>query len=198
MPTDPDSAEALEKLFWSIFERSTNAIALLDEHGVIVEVNSAMGKLLGVSREDTVGQPLDRFLAPEERQGVDADWRAQLEAEDWTGERHLIRGDGSRLYVKFAARASEVGGRLIEVVVFLGVSFEEESEQPAQPGELTSRERHVLSLVALGNTSLQIAEQLVISADTVRDHVRDAMAKTAARTRAQLIAIALADRYLGG
>jgi PAS domain S-box-containing protein len=198
MPREQGSAEAWEKLFWSVFERSTNAILLLDDHRVIAEVNAAMCKLLGVSHEDIVRQRLDRFLAADERQEVDAEWRSHLEAEDVTGERHLIRADGSRLYLKFAAHAGEVGGRLIEVVVFLGASFEEEPEQPAQQGELTARERDVLSLVALGNTSLQIADQLVISPESVHTHVRDAMAKTGARTRAQLVAIALADRHLGG
>ena len=53
-----------------------------------------------------------------------------------------------------------------------------------------------MSLVALGNTSLQIAEQLVISPETVRTHVRNAMAKTGARTRAQLVAMALTDRHM--
>ena len=43
---------------------------------------------------------------------------------------------------------------------------------------------------------LQIAEQLVISPETVRTHVRNAMAKTGARTRAQLVAMALTDRHM--
>jgi DNA-binding CsgD family transcriptional regulator len=56
----------------------------------------------------------------------------------------------------------------------------------------------VLALVALGHTSAQIAEQLVISSETVRTHVQHAMAKTGARTRAQLVAMVLTDRHIEG
>ena len=36
----------------------------------------------------------------------------------------------------------------------------------------------------------------ILSHETVRTHVRDAMGKVGARTRAQLVAVALADRHL--
>jgi DNA-binding CsgD family transcriptional regulator len=47
-------------------------------------------------------------------------------------------------------------------------------------------------LLTLGLTSGEIAERLSISVTTVRTHVRNAMAKTGAKTRAQLVATALA------
>jgi DNA-binding CsgD family transcriptional regulator len=118
---------------------------------------------------------------------------------DWVCERTLFRVDGSRVHGHYAARTGEVSGRRVAVVVWLGVDSEPDEEEPApiaQLGALTPREREVLSLVALGHTSAQIAEELVISTQTVRTHVRNAMAKTGARTRAQLVAMALADRHL--
>jgi len=45
---------------------------------------------------------------------------------------------------------------------------------------------------------VEIAEHLVISKETVRTHVRNAMGKTGAKTRAQLVALALTDRALAG
>ncbi|HUE27766.1 MAG TPA: response regulator transcription factor [Solirubrobacteraceae bacterium] len=64
---------------------------------------------------------------------------------------------------------------------------------PAYPehfDELTSRERHIVSLVALGLTNGEIAERLVISPATVKTHVSRAMLKLHARDRAKLVALA--------
>ena len=47
--------------------------------------------------------------------------------------------------------------------------------------------------VALGDTSPEIASRLGISHETVRTHVRNAMGKSGARSRAHLVAKALAE-----
>jgi DNA-binding NarL/FixJ family response regulator len=49
----------------------------------------------------------------------------------------------------------------------------------------------VVTLIALGRETGQIAEELHISGETVRTHVRNAMSKLCAHTRAQLVAVAL-------
>jgi DNA-binding CsgD family transcriptional regulator len=48
-------------------------------------------------------------------------------------------------------------------------------------------------LVALGMTGREIAAELHIAHHTVRTHLRNAMLKTGARSRAHLVAKALAD-----
>jgi DNA-binding NarL/FixJ family response regulator len=60
----------------------------------------------------------------------------------------------------------------------------------APPG-LTQREREILRLLADGRTNEEIGRQLSISAETVRTHVRNAMAKLDAGTRTQAVASAL-------
>ena len=57
--------------------------------------------------------------------------------------------------------------------------------------KLTPRERDTLRLLADGNTNEQIGKQLFISPETVRTHVRKAMAKLDADTRTQAVATAL-------
>ena len=49
--------------------------------------------------------------------------------------------------------------------------------------------------VAEGANSRQIADELYLSPATVRTHVRNAMFKTRAHTRAQLVAIVLSDGF---
>ena len=56
---------------------------------------------------------------------------------------------------------------------------------------LSAREREVLSLLAEGLTGEDIAERLVLSPETVRTHVRNAMRKLDAKTRVHALAVAL-------
>jgi len=57
--------------------------------------------------------------------------------------------------------------------------------------DLTAREKEVVTLLADGLTGEEIAVQLSLSAETVRTHIRNAMQRVNAHTRAHLIAIAV-------
>jgi DNA-binding CsgD family transcriptional regulator len=77
--------------------------------------------------------------------------------------------------------------------------------EPAEPAEiaplimrayqLTERERTVTALVCQGLSTNRIAERLAISPHTVRDHVKAVFAKTAARSRGELMARLFTDHY---
>jgi DNA-binding NarL/FixJ family response regulator len=56
---------------------------------------------------------------------------------------------------------------------------------------LSSRESEILSLLAQGLTGEQIAKRLVLSPETVRTHIRNAMEKLGARTRTEAVVKAL-------
>lgn len=62
---------------------------------------------------------------------------------------------------------------------------------------LTPREREVLGLLADGLTGEEAAKRLYLSPETIRTHVRNAMDKLGAKTRAHAITIALRDGQLG-
>jgi DNA-binding CsgD family transcriptional regulator len=57
--------------------------------------------------------------------------------------------------------------------------------------QLTEREREVMTLVASGLQSGDMAERLFLSPETVKSHVHNAMGKLGAHTRAHAVAIAL-------
>jgi DNA-binding CsgD family transcriptional regulator len=196
MPEAHAGAEDWEPLFWTVFERSTNPVALLDEQRVVVAINDAACGLIGVSRDELVGASADGFVASQELVNGDAEWDAFWAAGAWHNERIVVGAGGARLRFQFAARTGNVGGVPVAVIVCTGVEPEDEPGPDEQLGELTPREREIVTLVALGNTSMQIAGHLVISHETVRTHVRNAMAKTGAKTRAHLVATALTDRLL--
>ena len=56
---------------------------------------------------------------------------------------------------------------------------------------ITAREAEVLALLAKGATGVEAAKQLWISPETVRTHVRNAMTKLGANTRAHAIVLAM-------
>jgi DNA-binding NarL/FixJ family response regulator len=66
-----------------------------------------------------------------------------------------------------------------------------DADVDARPLLLTSREREVFDLLAQGLTGEEIATRLTVSAETVRTHIRNGMAKLDARTRTGAVVQAL-------
>jgi DNA-binding CsgD family transcriptional regulator len=58
---------------------------------------------------------------------------------------------------------------------------------------LSGKEQAVLAALARGQTTEEIGERLLVSPHTVRTHIKNAMRKLEARTRAHAVAIAMAD-----
>jgi DNA-binding NarL/FixJ family response regulator len=56
---------------------------------------------------------------------------------------------------------------------------------------LTAREREVLELLASGLSPAEVSERLQVSGETIRSHVKSAMAKLGASTRSHAVALAL-------
>jgi DNA-binding NarL/FixJ family response regulator len=61
---------------------------------------------------------------------------------------------------------------------------------------LSKREREIMDLLAQGLTGEQVAERLVLSSETVKTHIRNAMTKLEASTRVHAIAIALREGFI--
>jgi DNA-binding CsgD family transcriptional regulator len=77
-----------------------------------------------------------------------------------------------------------------------GRRFRRKVDADAEPRRLSRRELEIVGLVALGHSGPEIAAELRIAHDTVRTHIRNAMVKAGARSRAHLVAKALADGSL--
>jgi PAS domain S-box-containing protein len=191
------------RLFSEAFAQSRNAMVLLDSSRRYVDVNGASLRLTGYQRHQLIGRPISEFVAKGSRRMSPRQWEEAMAAGRFTGHARLVAADGSHLWVQYAATTEVVTGRRLTLFVELNSSrwggrfrrplFGRHSGEPLSP-----REREVVRLVALGMTAREIAAELQIAHHTVRTHVRNAMQKTGARSRAHLVAKALADGLVLG
>jgi PAS domain S-box-containing protein len=186
-------------LFSAAFTQSRNAMSLVDDHRRHVEVNGAYLNLLGYRRDDMLGRPLWEFVAGGPTVSR-ARWESMLGEPRISGEAGLVAADGSVIGVQFAATPEIVTGRRLVLFVAVTTSrwgrhFRRELEAATDVVPLSQREREIVHLVALGRTGPEIADELHIAHDTVRTHVRNAMAKMGARSRAHLVAMSLGQGH---
>ena len=187
-------------LFAAAFKRSRNAMMLTDERRVIVDVNPAALRLLGREHGDVAGRPVWTFVADGPLLSRE-EWANALAAGRFSGEAELVAGDGGRVGVQWAATAETVTGRRLVLVVAMSTSrwgprFRRGGDAEDSAGGLTARQREIVDLVALGASGPEIADELHISHDTVRTHIRNASSKLGARSRAHLVAKALAHGHV--
>jgi len=68
--------------------------------------------------------------------------------------------------------------------------------QPAPGHDLTEREREVLALMINGLNNREIAERLIISSSTVKNHVSNILSKLNTASRTQAVALAVETKIL--
>jgi DNA-binding CsgD family transcriptional regulator len=180
-------------------------MALVDRDRLYVEVNDAVVDIYKVRRADVLGTGAGRTAIDDPAEG-DAQWDQLVRTNELYGERLISLGAQKQMRVSYAAHSTTVNDHWLALFVTLSARLEPNGAEligaprvessNGHASRLTNREREVVSLVALGATSRRIATELCLSPDTIRSHVRNAMSKTGAHTRAQLVALLLADGLL--
>jgi DNA-binding NarL/FixJ family response regulator len=110
-----------------------------------------------------------------------------------SGARGVALKDGTPDELLDALAAVAAGGSYVDPRLHPALLSRRGSER--RPG-LSPREREIMDLLAQGLTGEQVAEHLVVSSETVKTHVRNAMAKLEASTRVHAIAIAIREGYI--
>ena len=188
--------EGWPALFASAFQQSRNPMVLVDGERRIVDANAAFLRLLGHGRGDLVGQRMFAFVAGGPL-ATPTEWLEALAQGRFSGDADLLHADGSEVAVQWAGTTEVATGRRLVLFVTLSTSrwgsrFRRPPEAKTR-GRLSPREREVVQLVAHGASGPEIAAELHISHETVRTHVRNAMDKLGARSRAHLVAKALGE-----
>jgi DNA-binding CsgD family transcriptional regulator len=201
-----------------VFEYSQIPMALLDSERRYLAANDAAAKLCRSSREEIIGTRAGSGVEGEDPGIDDERWDELVRTGEHYGERVVRVASGTQLRVSYAAHATQVDHRWAALFVVLSARVEPAGEElisssspiggsnshvndhrTKAPGMiapskgLTPREVQIVERVALGGSTPQIAIDLNLSPATVRSHVRNAMVKTGAHTRAQLVALMLGN-----
>jgi PAS domain S-box-containing protein len=173
-------------------------MVLLDDQRRHVDVNGAYLKLAGYAREEVIGRPVWEYVAGGPQQ-TDRQWEQAIARGELSGQAGLVCADGTTVTVQYAGHTEVITGQRLVLFVALSTSrWGRHSRRDPDTGArdaLSAREREIVRLVAAGQTGPEIAEHLHISHSTVRTHVRNAMGKVGARSRAHLVAKALGDGH---
>jgi DNA-binding CsgD family transcriptional regulator len=139
---------------------------------------------------NVVGRQNTSVVAPEEtRRAREAFARKLAGTEKVTDETVVLIGpDGNRVQVEISAVAMMDGHRMIGV--FGQVMDIEEDAAPPPPPHLTPRQVEVLRLLQRGASTDQIARELHLSTQTVRNHIRHLLSALGVHTRLEAVAVA--------
>lgn len=110
-----------------------------------------------------------------------------------SGARGFALKDGTPDELMEALAAVAGGGTFVDERLRPALLSKRSTERQAA---LSPREREIMDLLAQGLNGEQVAERLVLSSETVKTHIRNAMTKLEANTRVHAIAIALRDGYI--
>jgi PAS domain S-box-containing protein len=187
------------------FEGSRHPMLIADDQRRWVTGNAPACDLLGIAREDVPWRTMDDFTPPSERERLELQWEAFLATGAAEGWYELYVADRGSVPVEFSATANVLPARHLALFIPPDKASAERAESAlarkaawrpvaakvsGRP-HLTEREREVMTLVASGLQSGEIAERLFLSPETIRSHVHNAMGKLGSHTRAHAVAIAL-------
>ena len=165
--------------------------AVVDAGGAVRWLNAAAVELLG----DVVGLRYLDLIAPEAAHRARREFTAKLLGTKTRSDYPLAVRDRSGRQVRLAISTVPLheDGRVVGVFG-VGYPFPSASEEGVAAERLTPRQREVLALLAAGRTTRDIAAELGISEETVRNHVRHLLRRLGARTR---LAAVVEARKLG-
>jgi PAS domain S-box-containing protein len=171
-------------------ERALHSISVpsyvLDASGVVRWINPAAERLLG----DIRGRQYTSVVAPEDRPRARELFARKLlgtsSATDATGV--LVSTDGTRLSLEVSAVPLLGGERVVGVFGLLSGPADERPK--VQHPDLTPRQADVLHLLEQGLSTKQIAKQLHLSPETVRNHIRHLLRALGVHSRLEAVAIA--------
>jgi PAS domain S-box-containing protein len=159
---------------------------VLDTSGRVKWINPAAKRLLG----DVRGRHFTSVVGPEERQRAQELFARKVlgtaAATEATGV--LVSTDGTRLTLEVSAVPLLSGERVVGVFGLVTGPGQEEASTP--PAHLTPRQTEVLRLLEQGLSTKQMAQELHLSTETVKNHLRHLTRALGVHTRLEAVAAA--------
>jgi PAS domain S-box-containing protein len=164
---------------------------VIDTFGIIRWLNPAAKRLVG----DCRGRQFTSVVASEDRKRS-----RDVFAQKVSGTRRvtdasvaLIGVDGDRLACEVSSVPLMQGGHVVGV--FGQVPQWQEQVDPIEHPRLTPRQAEVLHMLEHGRSTVQIATELHLSQETVRNHVRHLLRAMGVNSRLEAVAAARRHRH---
>lgn len=158
---------------------------VLDTAGVVRWINPAAERLLG----DVRGRHFTSIVGSEDRARAKELFARKVlgttAATETSGV--FVSTDGTRVALEVSAVPLMGGERVVGVFGLLTGPLQEASTPPAH---LTPRQAEVLRLLEQGRSTKQIAQELHLSTETVKNHVRHLLRALGVNTRLEAVAAA--------
>jgi PAS domain S-box-containing protein len=159
---------------------------LIEANGIVRWINPAARHIVG----DVVGRQFTRVVAPENTRRA-----RELFARKIVGGTSatdagvvIIDRDGRRVGVEITSVPVYDGEHVVGVFGQVSDVIEEPHAHPQL--DLTPRQAEVLELLERGRSTKEIASELHLSTETVRNHVRHLLRAVGAHSRLEAVAIA--------
>jgi PAS domain S-box-containing protein len=162
---------------------------VIDRDGIIRWLNPAAEEIVGDAR----GRPFTSVVAPEDTRAQELFARQIAGSENVAdSEVVLLDAQGSRVNCEFSSVAlTSEGDRVVGVfgqLVGHGLASAVREDTRPDP-RLTPRQHDVLRLLEHGRSNEQIAEELHVKVDTVREHIRHILRALDADSRLEALGI---------
>jgi PAS domain S-box-containing protein len=157
---------------------------VIDPAGVIRWVNPAASRLVG----DVRGRQFTSVVAPEEKRRAREHFARKIAGTERVTDAPvvLVGAEGERINCDISSVPLVQGHRIVGV--FGQVADVDEEHPAAPPPQLTPRQVEVLRLLQRGASTDQIASELRLSTETVRNHVRRLLKALGVHTRLEAVA----------
>ncbi len=159
---------------------------VLDTTGVVRWINPAAERLLG----DVRGRHFTSVVGPEDKAKAQELFARKLlgttAATEASGA--FVSAEGTRLELEVSAVPLMGGESVVGVFGLLTGPLDDEASAP--PAHLTPRQAQVLRYLEQGRSTKQIAQELHLSTETVRNHVRHLLRALGVTTRLEAVAAA--------
>ena len=166
---------------------------VLDDHGIIRWINPAAERLVGNVR----GRLFTSVVAPEEKTRAQAEFAKKVLGAEKTTDAEVVLVDeaGNRVLVEVHSVRLVQGERVVGV--FGQLDHDPLIEPVAALEALTPRQTEILRMLELGRSTDQIAEQLHLSRETVRNHIRHILQALGVNSRLEAVAVARHEHMAG-
>jgi PAS domain S-box-containing protein len=167
--------------------------SLHDVDGRFVRMNAAAERAIGSSNAHWLGRHFTEPVPPEARENVEAQFRRAVETGEPTDFETVFTDASGHIRGVRAQHLPLRRGDAIVGVLILAFDVRQPPSGLELHPRLTPRQREILELLARGLSTSEIAKELTLSTETVRNHLRRVFGELHVHTRVE--AIVAAQRF---